>query len=391
MRLAYLATHPIQYQAPLLRRIAVEPDIHLKVFFASDVSLRSFIDPGFKRSIQWDTPLLDGYKYEFLPAVGPKEHVSFWRPMNYGLASRLKAERFDALWVHGYMRWHHWAAMVTARRLGMKVLIRDEATATSSLRGMLKRKLKRPFFFWLRRIADEFIAIGSLNAEYYREHGVPDAHIFMVPYAVDNAFFQVRALECAGQRGHLRAELGLEPERPVILYAGKMNVRKRPADLLDAYARLSPDGQSEPRPYLLYAGDGEIKRELEGKAAATGWKSIRFLGFLNQSELPAYYDLCDVFVMPTVFEPWGLVVNEVLNAGKPVIASDQVGCVPDLVRDGVNGFIFKAGDVVDLARALRDILADPQRCTEMGRRSLEIINRWSFEEDVQGLRAALGL
>jgi len=116
-----------------------------------------------------------------------------------------------------------------------------------------------------------------------------------------------------------------------------MNMRKRPSDLLDAYVCVSPDSQSEPRLYFLYAGDGEMRRELEGKAATTGWKSIRFLGFLNQSELPAYYDLCDAFVMPTVFEPWGFVVNEVLNAGKPVIGSDQVGCRPDLVCDGVNG------------------------------------------------------
>jgi len=136
--------------------------------------------------------------------------------MNYGLASRLNAGRFDALWVHGYMRWQHWTAMATARRLGMKVLVRDEATATSSLRGTLKGKLKRAFFLWLQQIADEFMAIGSLNAEYYRELGVPETYIFMMLYTVDNAFFQVRTLECADQRGHLRAELGLEPERPVI-------------------------------------------------------------------------------------------------------------------------------------------------------------------------------
>src|ERR1700688_443316 len=111
MRLAYLVTHPIQYQAPLLRRIAAEPDIHLKVFFASDVSLRSFVDPGFKRPIQWDVPLLEGYEYEFLPAFKQQDRVSFWQPLSRGLGQRLKVGRFDALWVHGYMRWHHWTAM----------------------------------------------------------------------------------------------------------------------------------------------------------------------------------------------------------------------------------------------------------------------------------------
>jgi glycosyltransferase involved in cell wall biosynthesis len=98
-----------------------------------------------------------------------------------------------------------------------------------------------------------------------------------------------------------------------------------------------------------------------------------------------------VFVMPTVFEPWGLVVNEAMNAGRAVIVSDQVGCAPDLVRDGDNGFVYQAGNVADLHRVLRMALADPVRLRHMGRRSLDIINRWSFEEDVQGLRAALGL
>src|SRR5262249_53333365 len=122
-----------------------------------------------------------------------------------------------------------------------------------------------------------------------------------------------------------------------------------------------------------------------------GHGTVRFLGFKNQSELAAYYDLCDVFVMPTVLEPWGLVVNEVMNASRAVIASDQVGCAPDLVRDGYNGFIYRAGSVNDLHRVLRLALAEPARLRDMGRRSLEIINQWSFEEDLLGLRAALGL
>jgi glycosyltransferase involved in cell wall biosynthesis len=391
MRLAYLVTHPIQYQAPLLRRIAAEPDIKLKVFFASDLSVHGFLDSGFKRQIRWDVPLLDGYEYEFLPSFGSTDLVTFWRPISYGLAQRLKAGRFDALWVHGYMRWHHWIAMTEAKRNGMKVLMRDEATLISAPRGRLRRELKRPFFAWLRRIIDRFLAIGSLNASYYRKHGIRDADIFMMPYAVDNAFFRARITECASQREVLRATLGLQAGRPVILYAGKFAAHKRPDDLLEAYIHLSPNGQSEPRPYLIYVGDGAQRSQLEARAAENGWKSIRFLGFRNQTEMPAYYDLCDVFVMPSTIEPWGLVVNEAMNAGKAIIASDRAGCAPDLVHDCKNGFVFRAGDVADLGRVLREVLASPARWTEMGRRSLEVINHWSFEEDVLGLRAALDL
>jgi glycosyltransferase involved in cell wall biosynthesis len=213
----------------------------------------------------------------------------------------------------------------------------------------------------------------------------------MMPYTVDNAFFQARVAEFARRRETLRRTLGLERGRPIILYAGRLIPRKRPDDLLKAYMQLSPNLRTEPHPYLLFVGDGEMRRDLERTATATGWKSVIFQGFKNQTEIAAFYDLCDLFVMPSETEPWGLVVNEAMNAGKAMIVSDHVGCGPDLVHNGENGLVFEAGDVADLSRVLREALAAPERCAEMGRRSLAIINRWSFEEDVAGLRAALAM
>ena len=157
-----------------------------------------------------------------------------------------------------------------------------------------------------------------------------------MPYAVDNEFFRTAAERARPHRERLRAELGLQPGRAVILFASKMQPHKRAADLLEAYARLSPDTAAEPAAYLVFAGDGEERARLERRARALKWDSIRFIGFRNQSELPALYDLCDVFVLPSEHEPWGLVVNEAMNAGKPVIVSDRVGAGPDLVEDGVN-------------------------------------------------------
>jgi glycosyltransferase involved in cell wall biosynthesis len=391
MRLAYLVTHPIQYQAPLLRRIAAEPGIQLKVFFASELSLHEFFAVGFQRAIKWDLRLDEGYDYEVLPSVLKSDRLTFWQPISYGLARRLRAGHFDALWIHGYMRWHHWVAMIVAKRLGLKVLVRDEVTHISRARTALRRRFKTIFFTWLCQIVDRFLAIGSLNAAYYRQQGVPGERISMMPYAVDNGFFQTRAAASAPRRELLRRELRLSKGRPIILYAGKLSPRKGPGDLLEAYLQLSEGGRRQPHPYLLYVGDGELRSELEAKAATTGWNSIKFLGFKNQPEMPAFYDLCDVFVVPSSYEPWGLVVNEAMNAAKPIIVSHRVGCVPDLVHDGSNGFVFGAGDTADLARSLRDALGDLRGCAEKGRRSLEIINRWSFEEDVQGLRAALCL
>jgi glycosyltransferase involved in cell wall biosynthesis len=267
--------------------------------------------------------------------------------------------------------------------------MRGESNLISETRRALARGLKRLLLPRLFRLIDGFLAIGTLNMEYYLRYGVPQRKIFMMPYAVDNEFFQKRASQARMCREHLRAELGLEPGRPVILYASKLQRHKRPGDLLEAYVKLSPNGALEPRPYLLFVGDGEERHRLEERVRGLGWRSVLFLGFKNQSELPRYYDLCDVFVLPSAHEPWGLVVNEAMNAAKPVVVSDQVGCAPDLVRDGVNGFVFPAGDIGALAERLRRLTEDPELARRMGEEGLRIIDKWNFDADVQGLLEAL--
>jgi glycosyltransferase involved in cell wall biosynthesis len=140
---------------------------------------------------------------------------------------------------------------------------------------------------------------------------------------------------------------------------------------------------------LLFVGDGAERESLERRARQTGWSSIKFLGFKNQTQLPPYYDLCDVFVLVSEYEPWGLVINEVLNAGKPVIVSDQMGSARDLVRDGENGFVILDGDIGALTDRLGILTRDPASAGEMGVRGLARVSQWNFESDAAGLIAAL--
>lgn len=385
VRLAVLMTHPVHYSSALLRRIAQEPDIELTVFFGSDMTVRAHRDPGFATHVEWDVPLLDGFRHELLPAWGRHRGPSFWWPFVRGLGRRLKAGRFDCLLVHGYNRPAHWLAMARARALGVRVLIRDESTAISRPRGALKRALLPPYFALLGAMADRFLAVGTLNAAHYRRHGVPEGRILPVPWAVDNAFFQA---EDGSGRAALRRELGIPPDAPVILFAARLQRRKFPDLVLEAFRRLSPAAAAR-RPHLVFAGEGETARDL--RAAAAGLEAVRFAGFQGQRAMRRLYDLCEVFVLPSVHEPWGLVVNEAMNLARPVVVSDQVGSGHDLVRHGESGFVFPAGDVDALAAALSEILADPERARRMGLRGREIIDGWDFEADVRGLRAALGL
>jgi glycosyltransferase involved in cell wall biosynthesis len=388
-RLACLVSHPIQYQAPLFRYLAARPGIDLTVFFLSDLSVHAYRDSGFGVSVKWDVPLLDGYRHEFLPRVGSGSGLSFWRPWTFGLRARLRRGQFDALWVHGYAHRGCLAGIGAAKSLAIPVMLRGESNLLSETDDALKLGVKRIAMPALLRTIDGLLAIGRLNREYYLHYGVEAGRIFQMPYAVDNEFFRTAAERARPNRERLRAELGLKPGRSVILFASKMQRHKRPADLLEAYVRISPDGVAEPAAYLVFAGDGEERANLERRARELKWDSIRFIGFRNQSELPALYDLCEVFVLPSYHEPWGLVVNEAMNAGKPVIVSDRVGAGSDLIEDGINGFVYPADDIAALADRLRLVIENPEHRAAMGSRALEKVTRLDFGADRDGLLAAL--
>jgi len=393
VRLAYLVSHPIQYQAPLLRRIAQEPDIDLTVFFGSDFSLRRYEDKGFGVGVQWDLSLVEGYRHDFLPVVFDSATVSLAAPMSRGILSRLSGsasgQPFDVVWIHGYASINSLHAILVANALGIPVLLRAESTLTDRPRSHGKLLAKSLFFLVLRGLVAGVLPIGTRNALYWRHYLGVDFPAWPMPYAVDNNFFRERSLSARPSRAALQAELNLDPLRPVILFASKLQQRKRCIDLLEAYIRIVTDSGNDTLPYLVIVGEGEERKALEARVLARGLDGVRFCGFRNQSELPRFFDLASIFVLPSRNEPWGLIVNEVMNAARSVIVSDDVGCQPDLITDGVEGLVFPVGDVAALTAALRRLLDDPEAAARMGQRALERVQSCSFEADVAGLRLAL--
>jgi glycosyltransferase involved in cell wall biosynthesis len=392
LRLAYFVTHPIQYQAPLLRRIAQEPDIDFKVFFGSDISVHGYVDEGFGVRVQWDTPLLEGYNHEFLPLLHrPSNHdtVGSLGPLNRGVKQKLIEGQFDAIWVHGYNYLTNLQAIRAANSMQVPVLLRAESTLSDRPRSKMKLAIKKRFFKWLKQRVSAVLTIGDENSAYWRSNFGKEFPLFPCYYAVDNQYFQRRCAEASKTREQFRASLSLKPGRPVILFAAKLIARKKCHDLVEAFLQLTRSRALDPDPYLLIVGSGEERARLERLAKETHQGDIRFVGFRNQTELPPFYDLCNVFVLPSVDEPWGLAVNEAMNAGRPIIVSDRVGCQKNLVHDGVNGLVIEAGDVHALAQALRVTLSRFQAAQAMGAESLRIIQQYNFDQNVAGLRQAL--
>ncbi len=362
IRLLYLVSHPIQYQAPLLRLIAREPGILLTVVFEHDFSSRRYRDPGFGVDVEWDVPLREGYDSVLASEVD--------------LPKLLRES--DAIWMHGWESRLMRNALATAAEARRPVLMRGENwTGAMPDGGMPRRWIKRLYLHRIFGRCRAFLAVGSRNRAYYEDHGISPERIFDMPYAVDNDYFAARATPDAAME--VRRRHGIAAGHKVLLYAGKLTARKH-ADYLLAAWRTAAWSERQ-RPVLLIVGDGELRQALERDAGP----DVIFAGFRNQSEMPAYYGAADLFALTAEREPWGLAINEAMACGTGVIASDQVGAAYDLV-DAETGFRCATSDIAGLARALPGLI---DRSEELGRAARARIASWDFRADIAGLKTAL--
>lgn len=395
MRIAFFLTHPIQYQSPLIRRM-VEGGIDIHVIYGYNLGAEGRQDPGFKRPVTWDVPLLGGYSHEFLTIISelPARRLPRFLELVRRVRATLDRGNYHVVWIHGWgnphpvMPFYSLAVMLGARGRHLPLIMRGDTQLLCLRGGRFRKWMHRILLGTLFRQVAAFLAVGTANATLYEAYGVPKERIFLAPYAVDNAFFQRRCQQASATRDNFRAGLGLPEDALVLLYCGRLAPEKDPETLIRATEILQRTLPNHAL-VLLIVGEGPMREEVEALASRCHPGSVRLLGFRNQTELPALYDLCDVFVLPSTFEPFGLVVNEVMNAGKPVIASDQVGCAPDLVKRGVNGDWFRAGDVADLVRALTPLLNDATRRRQAGEESRRIISHWGVDESFAGVNQAL--
>jgi len=383
-KLAIVVSHPIQYQVPLYKKLAQNPRLDLTVYFCADFGLNPKKDPGFGVSYKWDIPLLDGYRYKFLTNYSVRPSTGKLGQINPGIISELFFQRYDAVLVHGYTTVKDWLTFIGAWLSRTPIFVRGEThlLLSRSLPGRLIRKIALPICF---KNVSSFLSIGSKNRDFYKYYNVPDNKIVPTPYSVDNKRFKNSYTSLKNQRDHIKKQLNLPPNKRVILYASKMTPRKRPMDLLKAYEKINHNGNLS----LVFVGDGELRYRLEHYAKDVGLKNVHFFGFQNQSQLPMFYSIADVFVLPSENEPWGLVINEVMNFQVPIVTTDLVGSAYDLVKQGENGYVYKCGDFNALADCLNSVLEDIGNSRRMGKSSQEIISKWSYKEDEQGILSAL--
>ncbi len=370
-RLAIITTHPIQYNAPLFKMLSERQRVLVKVFYTwGERSSLAKFDPGFERMVEWDIPLLNGYSFEWVKntAKDPGSH-HFTGIINPDLIEKLQQFNPNALLVFG---WSFQSHLQVLRKFAGKVniLFRGDSTLLDS-QSFIKRLFKKVFLRWVYKHIDKTLYVGKESKKYFIEYGLKESQLVFAPHAIDNARFNFTPT-LVESGNILRRKLDIPLNAVVFLFAGKLEVNKDPEILVEAFLKLASKDS-----HLVIAGSGSLEKKL--KKMAGGNLRIHFPGFQNQSEMPAIYNMADVYVLPSKSETWGLAVNEAMACGKAVLVSDKCGCSSDLVKDGVNGYVFKTGSVSALADRLQG-MTNKSLLSSFGTASHNIIQHYSFEQ-----------
>lgn len=371
-RLVILTEIIAPYRIPVFNALAGHPEIDLYVIFFSetDQNLRQW--PVYKREIH--------FSYEVLPSW--RCRISRYNVLlNFGVASALDRAVPAAVLCGGYSYLSSWMARSWARRHQAPLLLWCESTEHDARPGYATVEFLKARFL---NYCEAFVVPGKSSSSYLASLGVAQEEIFTAPNAVDIDFFS-RHAGLAQNSPHTRAELGL-PDR-FFLYVGRLVTEKGIFDLLEAYAKLAPEIRSAIG--LVFVGDGAERKELTRRISDFGSDSVRCLGFAHREELAQVYGLAEAFVFPTHTDPWGLVVNEAMACGLPIIITNVAGCAADLVQDGWNGLVVPARNPASLTSAMSWLAGRPQLGAQMGARSVKRIQSYSPEACAAGMANAV--
>jgi glycosyltransferase involved in cell wall biosynthesis len=381
-RLAVVASHVIQYQDPFFQLLAAEGSVDVTVLYCSPAGAETYHDADMRTTLRWDIDLLQGYQHRFLSNLGWND--GYTRAINPAVVTEILFGRYDAvIFFIGWGTVTSLLGMAACRMSGTPFFLYGDSSFPPPVRTA-RDAIRAGFIRAIFGSASGFMVSGMLNGEYYRHYGGDPHHFFLLPWAIDNERFITDSVFEPGEREAMRERFGIRPDDMAVVFSAKLVERKDPMTLLRAVDAM----RHRDRAFVVFLGDGQLREELE-RFAADRRLRVHFAGFVNQSELPKHYSMCDVFVLPSTYEPRGAVINEAMACGLPVIVTDRCGSLGDIALDGDNAFVFPAGDAAALAGHLDLLCEDAELRERMGERSRDIIATWDYECGVEGVLEAL--
>jgi glycosyltransferase involved in cell wall biosynthesis len=359
------------YRIPPFNCLATESDIDLEIFFLAETeSRRSWNVP--KDKIEFSYRILQGLEIGKIYQQAPIF-------LNSGVIYQLWQQRPDIIICGGWQHYTYWLALAYARITKTQFLIWSESTLKDErTSSQFKEKLKR----WIINQASGFIVPGKAQKDYLTYLGASNEKIYLAPNVVDSNFF---TLETERYRQHQEVyKQKLNLKGCVILFVGRLIDEKGIPELLEAFTSLSQDNVT-----LAIVGDGAFLQKYQNYCQHKKLENVIFTGFKSQEELVKYYAAADIFVFPTRSDPWGLVINEAMAAGLPIICSTAAGAADDLIKDEVNGLLVTVGDVSSLYKALQRLIIDENLRKQMGLQSRAIIKDYTPNKMAQGFKKAI--
>jgi glycosyltransferase involved in cell wall biosynthesis len=358
---------PTPYRNPMLDALSERPEVELTALYVGGTQQRRTFELELRhRAVQ-----VDGVR---IP--GAQRLLRHDYPLSFGTIPALRAARPEVVVVSGWSTFGSQAALLWCRVRRVPYLLLVESHDRGNRAGW-RRKVKGAIVPSVVRAAEHVLVVGSLARESVLARGADPARVDLFANTIDIAAFADRVDRARRRRDELRGELGVGSDDVAVLCVGRLSPEKGLDTLVDAAAGY-------PGLVLLLAGNGPERDRLVAQAGREGVRLVA-LPEIPWERIAERYAAADVFALLSTRETWGVVVNEALAAGLPVVLSDGVGAAHDLLDEGRNGFLVTAGDHVAVAEALRTLASDPALRREMGAASRELVVGWGYEPSIENL------
>jgi glycosyltransferase involved in cell wall biosynthesis len=362
-KLAFIAPACFYYQVPIFQDLARHKNIDLTVYFCSDEAINGRdIAQKFNTNARWgsEEELMTGYRHKTLKNYSPFPSYLRWPYglINIGIWNEIRKTKPDAVVLMSWTNPTWWLAIVACISFGIPFMFLTDTNVQRDLanpwwKKWIKKLILGRFLF---RYAGGFLCSGQANKGLYHYYGVPETKLFDFAFSWELSDYIAVSADFKSQRQQLRKEFDIPEDAFVTVYCGRLSKEKGTIDLVEAHHRVP-----SPKKMLLIVGDGPERKSLEEFISVNNVESVRIDGFQPREEVPKYYAMGDLLVLPSIREATGAVVNEAMCFGLPIIVSDQVGFGEEFVKHGENGFIFPVGEINVLAEYIETMINMPRK------------------------------